>query len=112
MILFRKFPRKLNNINGKLLGRNKKKSFAAGGGCRNNATGVGCDKPAQGWTQHRPGPRSPAHFSEMCLTWFEAESGFRIEIWTRQYRQIVQNFDPRLMELALEAPDIIEKSKK
>ena len=51
------------------------------------------------------------HFSEICLIWFKAESGFRIEIWMRQYRQIVQNFDPRLMELALEAPDIIEKSK-
>ena len=67
----------------------------------------------------RPGPRQSAGlvagvqrmFSEICATWFEAESGFRIEIWTRQYRQIVQNVDPRLMELALEAPDIIKKSK-
>ena len=74
-----------------------------------NAYGVGCGKPAQ--AQHGPGRRSPVHFSEICLTWFEAESGFRIEIWTRQYRQIVQNFDPRLMELALEGPDITEKSK-
>ena len=41
----------------------------------------------------------------------DPESGFRIEIWTRQYRQIVQKFDPRLMELALEGPDITEKSK-
>ena len=81
--------------------------MAAGGGCRKNATRVGCGKPAQ--AQHRLGHRSPVHFSEICLTWFVAESGFRIEIWTRQYRQIVQNFDPRLMELALEGPDITEK---
>ena len=54
---------------------------------------------------------NPEHFSEICVTWFEAEAGFRIEIWTRQYRQIVQNFDPRLMELTLEAPDIIGKSE-
>ena len=65
----------------------------------------------------RPGPSTglvagvQRIFSEICATWFEAESGFRIEIWTRQYRQIVQNFDPRLMELALEGPDITEKSK-
>ena len=60
--------------------------------------------------QHRPDHMNPMHFSEICLTWFEAETGLRIEIWMRQYRQIVQNFDPRLMELALEAADIIEKS--
>ena len=47
----------------------------------------------------------------MWFTWFEAESGFRIEIWMRQYRQIVRNFDPRLMELAMKAPDMIEKTK-
>ena len=83
------------------------KSFTAGGGCRKNASGVGCGKPAQ--AQHGPGRRSPVHFPEICLTRFVAESGFRIEIWTRRYRQIVQNFDPRLMELALEGPDITEK---
>ena len=71
--------------------------------------GGGCGKPAR--AQHGPGHRSPVHFSEICLTWFVAESGFRIEIWTCQYRQIVQNFDPRLMEQALQAPDVIEKSK-
>ena len=54
---------------------------------------------------------NPGHLSEICLTWFEAEAGFRIEIWTRQYRQIMQNFDPRLMELALEGPDITDKSE-
>ena len=50
-------------------------------------------------------------FSEICLPWFETETSFRIEIWTRQYRQIAQNFDPRLMEIILKAPDIIENSK-
>ena len=29
-----------------------KKSVAVGSGCRNNAAGVGCDKPAQAWIQH------------------------------------------------------------
>ena len=67
---------------------------------------------AQARTQYKPDHMNPGHFSEICSTWFEAEAGFRIEIWTRQYRQIVQNFDPRLMELALEAPDIIGTSKK
>ena len=66
-------------------------------------------KPAQARTQDRPDHMNPAHFSEICLTWLEGESNFRIEIWMRQYRQIVQNFNPRLMELALKAPDIIEK---
>ena len=108
VILFRKFPNKSNTISGKLLDKSKK-SFAAGGGCRKNASGVGCGKPAQ--AQHGPGRRSPVHFSEICLTWFVAESGFRIEIWTRQYRQIVQNFDPRLMEIALKAPDLTGKKK-
>ena len=68
-------------------------------------------KPAQAWAQIRPDHMNLTHFSEIWLTWFEAESGFRIEIWMRQYRQIVRNFDPRLMELAMKAPDIIEKSK-
>ena len=108
VILFRKFPNKSNTISGKLLDRSKKK-FCRWRWLQKNATRVGCGKPAQ--AQHGPGRRSPVHFSEICLTWFVAESGFRIEIWTRQYRQIVQNFDPRLMELTLEAPDIIEKSK-
>ena len=108
MILFEKFQKKSNRITGKLLDKSKR-SFAAGGGCRKNVSGVGCGKPAQ--AQHGPGRRSPVHFLEICLTWFVAESGFRIEIWTRQYRQIVQNFDPRLMELALEGPDITEESK-
>ena len=66
-------------------------------------------KPAQAWAQIRPDHMNPTHFSEICLTWFETETSFRIEIWTCQYRQIVQNFDPRLMEIALKAPDIIEK---
>ena len=108
MSLFEKFPQKSNRITGELLDRSKKK-FCRWRGCRKNATRVGCGKPAQ--AQHGPGRRSPVHFSEICLTWFVAESGFRIEIWTRQYRRIVQNFDPRLMELALEGPDITEKSK-
>ena len=68
-------------------------------------------KPAQARTQHRPDHMNLTHFSEIWFTWFEAESGFRIEIWTRQYRQIVQNFDPRLMEIAMKAPDIIENLK-
>ena len=80
--------------------------------------------PAQsgpGWHTAEAGPglgpdQAGSHesniFSEICLPWFETEASFRIEIWTRQYRQIVQNFDPRLMELALEALDIIRKSKK
>ena len=106
VILFEKFPKsQIESLENCWTGANK--SFAAGGGCRKNASGVGCGKPAQ--AQHGPGRRSPMHFSEICLTWFVAESGFRIEIWTRQYRQIVQNFDPRLMELALEGPDITEK---
>ena len=50
------------------------------------------------------------HFSEIWFTWFEAESGFRIEIWTHQYREIVQNFGPRLMEITLKAPDKKEKT--
>ena len=111
VILFRKFPRKLNTISGKLLGRNKKKALPLAVAAETMPLELAENKPAQAWTQHGPGRRSPVHFSEICLTWFVAESGFRIEIWTRQYRQIVQNFDPRLMELALEAPDIIEKSK-
>ena len=52
------------------------------------------------------------HFSEICLLWFQAETGFRIEMWTCQYRQIVLNFAPHLMEIALNAPDLTEKSKK
>ena len=50
------------------------------------------------------------HFSEICLTLFQAETRFRIEIWTRQYRQIVQNCDLRLMEIILKAPHLSEKS--
>ena len=46
-------------------------------------------KPAQAWAQIRPHHTNLRHFSEIWLTWFEAESGFRIEIWMRQYRQIV-----------------------
>ena len=68
-------------------------------------------KPAQARSQHRPDHMNLTHFSEIWFTWFEAESGSRIEIWMRQYRQIVQNFDTRRMELTLEATDIIEKSK-
>ena len=93
----------------KTAGQEQQKVLPLAVAAEKNATRVGCGKPAQ--AQHGPGRRSPVHFSEICLTWFVAESGFRIEIWTRQYRQIVQNFDPRLMELALEAPDIIEKTK-
>ena len=55
---------------------------------------------------------SPEHVSEICLTWFEAETGFRIEIWARQHHQIAQKFDPSLMDLALEAPNIIETKQK
>ena len=62
-------------------------------------------KPAQARAQIRPDHMNLTHFSEIWFTWFEAESGFRIEIWMRQYRQIVQNVDPRLMKLALTAPD-------
>ena len=102
-------PKQVKYNQWKTAGQEQRKRFAARGGCRKIATRVGCGKPAQ--AQHGPGRRSPVHFSEICLTWFVAESGFRIEIWTRQYRQIVQNFDPRLMELALEAPDRKEKSK-
>ena len=68
-------------------------------------------KPARAWAQIRPDHMNPTHFSEICLPWFETETSFRIEIWMRQYRQIVRNFDPRLMELAMKAPDMIEKSK-
>ena len=46
-------------------------------------------KPAQAWAQIRPVHMNPTHFSETCLTWFETETSFRIEIWTCQYRQIV-----------------------
>ena len=106
--MFEKFPEKSNIITGSLLDKSKNK-FCRWRWLQKNATRVGCGKPAR--AQHGPGRRSPVHFSEICLTWFEAESGFRIEIWTRQYRQIVQNFDPRLMELALEGPDITEKTK-
>ena len=112
MILFETFPQKSNNIGGNLPDRSTNGSdrckflFAVGSGCGNNAAGVGCDKLAQAWTQQGPGPSSRMHFPKIFSTWFEAEAGFRIEIWTRQYRKIVQNFDARLMELTLVAPDL------
>ena len=109
MILFEKFPEKSNIITGQLLDRSKNK-FCRWRGLRKKM-------PLELAAASRPRPstgldaESPVHFSEICLTWFIAESGLRIEIWTRQYIEIVQNFDPRLMELALEGPDITEKTK-
>ena len=102
-------PQKVKYNQWKTTGQEQQKVLPLAVAAEKNATRVGCGKPAH--AQHGPGCRSPVHFSEICLTWFEAESGFRIEIWTRQYRQIVKNFDPCLMEITLRAPDIIEKSK-
>ena len=101
LILSRKFPRKFDKISGKLLGRNKKKVLPLSVAAETMPLELAVT------SRPRPGPSTglvPAVeciFQKICSTWFEAESGFRIRIWTRQYRQIVQNFDARLMEIAL-----------
>ena len=75
--------------------RNGMKSFVGSlcqKGRRENLSEPGQAQPSltKAWTQHRPDHVNPGHFSAMCFTWFEAEAGFRIEIWTCQDRQIVR----------------------
>ena len=105
-------PQQVNKIRGTLLDRIKQKVLPLAVAAETMPLELAVT------SRPRPGPSTglvagvQRIFSEICATWFEAEAGFITEIWTHHYRQIVQNFDPRLMELALEAPAIMEKSKK
>ena len=80
VILFRKFPRKLNTISGTLLGRNKRTVLSLAVAAETMPLELAVT------SRPRPGPSTglvagvQRIFSEMCATWFEAESGFRIEI--------------------------------
>ena len=99
----------------------KKKVSATHTGAGSPGASPGPAQSGPGWHTAEAGPglgpdQAGSHeskiFSEICSPWFETETSFRIEIWTCQYRQIVQNFAPRPMEIALNAPDLTEKSKK